>query len=275
MKERMNLILKTTVIAFKGRKLTRLAAFVGVTWIVAISTMVVPLTAFAFGIDKVLVEIKPGLLKREATLRVFNDSERTTHYVAKVYDWQISPEGHEVLTPVTGLTVKPLVLRVTAKQSAEFTFKYSGSMDLKKEKTYRVIVQEFVGSIPDTPDAETAPKMASSLSISSQMSIPVYALPNSRVEPFEGAKISYYKKTDGLWMIKVINNGDKRFMLLALTLDGKREDRGTYVLAGSTIDMPLRKEEAVTTAIPGAPPAAVEAILRFGKEEKVIPVKMD
>lgn len=167
--------------------------------------------------------LQPG--QRTATLTVTNTGSRSTSIQVRSYDWAQKGDQDELTASNAVIASPPLVtIAPGASQVVRLVLRQA---PLDREATYRILLDQIPG--PAEPGV---------VQMVLRLSIPVFALPATRVVP----QLKFHlESADGKWFLVGVNNGLSHEALREIVVSasgGRRfltDSRASpYLLAGST-----------------------------------------
>jgi fimbrial chaperone protein len=167
--------------------------------------------------------LQPG--DRTATLSVTNTSSKPTSIQIRSYDWNQST-GEDQLTPTDAVLASPPLVTIApaATQVVRLVLRRPAQ---QSEATYRILLDQIPG--PAEPGV---------VQMVLRLSIPVFALPASRVAPALHAHVEF---SEGKWYLVAVNSGKSHEVLRALSVLNRSGQKfaadprvSPYVLAGAT-----------------------------------------
>lgn len=198
-------------------------------WLVAIfwcaSLLAESARAAQLGIAPVYVRLAPG--QRAAALTVTNEGSEPAAFQIRAFAWRQTPEGTDDLTPTEELLVSPPLgkLEAGAQQVVRLVLRQPPS---EREATYRILLDE----IPP-------PAAPGTVRIAIRQSIPVFALPQTKVSARLTWRIE--RSADGTFWLVASNVGTRHAEVREVALTTAEgaalavEPRPLpYVLAGAT-----------------------------------------
>lgn len=185
-------------------------------------------SAQAFGIDKLALQLDaaPGFSAVDS-LTVFNDSNEEAVFVkAQALKWDSDLQGQLIVTPSTDLRILPSVQRVKPGDRGVFHVRYAGA-PLKGEGAYRVLFQEIripAGNLDEKPE-EMDNTIRQGFSVGMAMTVPVYVADRSKATDTLAQVKLRATRTDGAWLLRVDNPGERHVALSRYRVDGVLHER--------------------------------------------------
>lgn len=243
---------------------------------ISVSAALCSPAAQAFGIDRLALELDaaPGFSAVDS-LTVFNDSNDEAVFVkAQALKWDADLQGRFLTEPSSDLRILPSVQRVRPGDRGVFHVRYAGA-PLKGEGSYRVLFQEVripVGQLDAKPE-EIDNTIRQGFSVGLAMSVPVYVADRSkpsdslarlrlRAQPAAG--------TDGAWLLRVDNPGDRHVSLQRLRIDGVVHERPLGVVLAAR-----EREFRLESPLPaGSTPRKLEVQAVVDKDSRWVEVAL-
>jgi fimbrial chaperone protein len=175
----------------------------------------------------VMVSLTPE--RTISSLRVRNGRDRPTAFEIDAYAWS-QENGRDVLTPTRDVIVAPAVFEAAAGTDQVVRVGVVGAAS-PQERAYRIIIREL----------PRRSAQGAVLGFTLEMSLPIFVTP-SGVRPTIDARVD---DASGAPVLRVANLGGAHAQLGGLEVDdGQRVDAPRYMLAGSSVDIPLPAQAA-------------------------------
>ncbi|MDR3741347.1 MAG: fimbria/pilus periplasmic chaperone [Terracidiphilus sp.] len=182
-----------------------------------------PVSGQMLSVLPVNVFLQPG--EHTATLSVTNTSSKPTSIQIRSYEWSQST-GEDQLTPTDAVLASPPLVTIAPAATQVVRLVLRRPVQ-QSEATYRILLDQIPG--PAEPGV---------VQMVLRLSIPVFALPASRVAPALHAHVEF---SEGKWCLVAVNSGQSHEALRELNVVTRSGQKlaadprvSPYVLAGAT-----------------------------------------
>lgn len=192
--------------------------------------------AAALRMSPVHIELAAG--KQFCALAIANDDAASTTVQIRGFGWRKDRAGGDQLDPDAGLVVNPSIVSIAGGETrlVRCSLPVGGG---SREESYRLVIDEL----------PTAPVAPGTLRTLLRVSIPVFRAPIKAAPLLDWAIV---KGADGQSRLVLANQGDRHAQVTAISLHPAvpggpvvRLERGFYLLAGGTIELPVKPPAAI------------------------------